>query len=279
MSENFINWFPGHIAKAIRELKTKINLVDVVVEIRDARLPKSSSYKDIKSLIGSKSRLIILNKSDLADDKKTDFWIKKISEEEEVDVIKTVSNNQKNINILIQSILSLSRVSIDRQIKKGLLQRSARVVVVGLPNVGKSSFINKLVRCAKTKVAAKAGVTKEHSWVRINPKLDLLDTPGVIPMKIDNQEVAIKLASISSIGENAFDKEFVSCEILKLLDEEYIPIVKKHYNLSENDDLSLENIAKSRNLILKNSVLDIRRCCEMFLKDFSLGKIGRFTLD
>ena len=169
--------------------------------------------------------------------------------------------------------------TIYRQIKKGLLQRSARVVVVGLPNVGKSSFINKLVRCAKTKVAAKAGVTKEHSWVRINPKLDLLDTPGVIPMKIENQEVAIKLASISSIGENAFDKEFVSCEILKLLDEEYIPIVKKHYNLSENDDLSLENIAKSRNLILKNSVLDIRRCCEMFLKDFSLGKIGRFTLD
>ena len=160
--------------------------------------------------------------------------------------------------------------------KKGLLRRPARVMVVGMPNVGKSSIINKLTKSSKTKIGAKAGVTRQQQWVRINPQLDLLDTPGIIPMKQEDQQRAKKLAFVNAVSENAYSNEIVAKELLGLLNEKYSEIVKEFYKV---DDLTLENIAKSRNWIVTGGNPDIERTSVYVLRDFREGKIGKFILD
>ena len=160
--------------------------------------------------------------------------------------------------------------------KKGLLRRPARVMVVGMPNVGKSSIINKLTKSSKTKIGAKAGVTRQQQWVRINPKLDLLDTPGIIPMKQEDQARAKKLAFVNAVSENAYSNEIVAKELLILLNEKYPQIVKDFYKV---DELSLDSIAKSRNWIVSGSKPDIERTAVYVLRDFREGRIGKFILD
>ena len=159
---------------------------------------------------------------------------------------------------------------------KGLLRRPARVMVVGMPNVGKSSVINKLTKSSKTKTGAKAGVTRQQQWVRINPQLELLDTPGIIPMKQDNQEVAKKLAFVNSIGENAYSNELVAKELLEMLSAKYSDKVKEYY---KTDNLTLEDIATARNWIVSGGNPDTERTAVYLLKDFREGKIGNFILD
>ena len=163
--------------------------------------------------------------------------------------------------------------------KKGLLRRAARVMVVGMPNVGKSSIINKLTKTSKTKTGAKAGVTRQQQWVRVNPKLELLDTPGIIPMKQDNQERAKKLAFVNSVSENAYENEAVAQELLNILAEKYNSEIREYYSLPEDMEINLENIAKSRNWITKGAVADIERTAVYVLRDFREGKTGRFILD
>ena len=277
---NNINWFPGHIAKAINELKTKLSLIDVVVELEDARIPLSSSYIELDKIIGSKPRLVILNKADLADI----FMVKKFVEyfrnNLDTNVLTTSSHNHSDVKTIIDAILNLAKPQIDKLVARGLNPRSARVMVIGMPNVGKSSFINKLVKKAKTKIGAKAGVTRQLSWVRINPKIDLLDTPGIIPIKLENQLSAIKLASVNGVSENAYSHEFVASELLKILYDKYPNELKSFYNLNvDNSLIDLQMIAKSRNLLVKKAEPDIERAAFMVLNDFRNAKIGKFTLD
>ncbi len=277
---NNINWFPGHIAKAINELKTKLSLIDVVVELKDARIPLSSSYIELDKIIGSKPRLVILNKADLADI----FMVKKFVEyfrnNLDTNVLTTSSHNHSDVKTIIDAILNLAKPQIDKLVARGLNPRSARVMVIGMPNVGKSSFINKLVKKAKTKIGAKAGVTRQLSWVRINPKIDLLDTPGIIPIKLENQLSAIKLASVNGVSENAYSHEFVASELLKILYDKYPNELKSFYNLNvDNSLIDLQMIAKSRNLLVKKAEPDIERAAFMVLNDFRNAKIGKFTLD
>ncbi|MBQ1612862.1 MAG: ribosome biogenesis GTPase YlqF, partial [Alphaproteobacteria bacterium] len=170
-----IHWYPGHIAKAERKLKEQLNLVDAVIEVVDARLPISSSYENITRLLGQKPRLILLNKSDLTDKEELKNWIKILSEKNEVPVLVSDAKNSKDLNFIIKKAEELAEPKIQEIMKKGLLRRPARIMVVGMPNVGKSSIINKLTKSSKTKVGAKAGVTRQQQWVRINPKLELLD--------------------------------------------------------------------------------------------------------
>lgn len=276
---NHIHWYPGHIAKAERILKEKINLVDVVIEVLDARLPFSSAYGDLSKIIGEKPRLILLNKADLADETKLKSWQSFLKSKHNVPVIISEAKNSKGLNNVINAAITLSEPRIEALMKKGLLRRPARAVVIGMPNVGKSSIINKLTNSSKTKVGAKAGVTRQQQWVRINPKLELLDTPGIIPMRQDDQAKAQKLAFVNSVSENAYDNEQVSIELLKLLNEKYPQQTKNHYGLNEDQDLSLENIAKSRNWIVKGGNADIQRTSAFVLSDFRSGKIGRFILD
>lgn len=276
---DFIHWYPGHIAKAERKLKEQINLVDVVIEVLDARIPLSSRYDNIERLLGEKPRLILLNKADLADEYELKKWIKTIEEQSGCPVLTTDAKNSKDLNKITAKAIELSEPAIQRLMQKGLLRRSARVMVVGMPNVGKSSIINKLTRTSKTKVGAKAGVTRQQQWVKVNPKLDLLDTPGIIPMKQDDQQRAKKLAFVNSVSENAYENESVAKELLVLLSKKYEQKTKAHYNIKEDDELTLENIAKSRNWIVKGAQPDIERTAVFVLNDFRNGKTGRFILD
>ena len=271
-----IHWYPGHIAKAERKLKEQLSLVDAVIEVVDARLPFSSSYDNITRLLGQKPRLILLNKSDLAPDKDLKIWIQKLEELNNCEVIKSDAKNSKDFNIVIKKLIQLAEPRIQALMAKGLLRRPARIMVVGMPNVGKSSIINKLTKSSKTKIGAKAGVTRQQQWVRINPQLELLDTPGIIPMKQENQEVARKLAFVNSIGENAYSNEPVAEELLHLLEQKYAEEVKEYY---KTDELTTEKIAISRNWIISQGNPDIERTSAYILKDFREGRIGKFILD
>lgn len=274
---NHIHWYPGHIAKAEKQLKEKLNLVDVVIEVVDARLPLSSEYPNIEKLIGNKPRLIVLNKSDLADEVFLNKWVDFLKEKNGFPVVKTNASSGKDFSSIINNVVKLGDPAVQKLVAKGLLPRAIRVMVVGMPNVGKSSIINKLIRKPKAKTGAKAGVTRQQQWVRVNEKIDLLDTPGIIPLRQDDQICAYKLALVNSIGENAYDSEFVAEFLLKNLNEKYKQRVMEYYKVE--DELTLENVAKSRNWIVSNGEADINRCAVYVLTDFRDGRLGRMTLD
>lgn len=273
-----IHWYPGHIAKAERALKEKLSLVDVVIEVLDARLPLSSSYTDIKKLLGDKPKLLLLNKSDLVDKNDLNTWVNYLRKENDCPVLAVDTKSFKFVNQIEKLVQELSEPRIQAIMQKGLLRRPARVVVVGLPNVGKSSIINKLTKSSKTKVGAKAGVTRQQQWVRINPNIDLLDTPGIIPMKQEDQVRAQKLALVNSVSENAYSPELIAKELLNIVSEipDYFETFKNYYNV---EDLSVESIALSRNWLLNGAEPDNLRCSQYILKDFRDGKIGKFILD
>lgn len=273
-----IHWYPGHIAKAERALKEKLNLVDVVIEVLDARIPISSSYNDIKKLLGDKPRLLLLNKSDLVDREELKGWVKILAEETNCPVLSVDTKSFKCVPQIEKIVQKLSEPRIQAIMAKGLLRRPARVVVVGLPNVGKSSIINKLTKSSKTKVGAKAGVTRQQQWVRINPNIDLLDTPGIIPMKQDDQMKAKKLAFVNSVSENAYSVELVAKELLDLVsqNEKYAQIFKDYYGV---ENLTVEDIAIKRNWLRNSAEPDTERCAGYVMKDFRDGKIGKFILD
>lgn len=273
-----IHWYPGHIAKAERKLKEQLSLVDAVIEVIDARLPLSSSYTNITGLLGDKPRLILLNKSDLTERTEIKKWINILEEKYNAPVLLCDAKNSKDLNVIVKNAIELAEPRIQAIMKKGLLRRPARVMVVGMPNVGKSSIINKLTRSSKTKIGAKAGVTRQQQWVRINPKLELLDTPGIIPMRQDNQEAAKKLAFVNSISENAYTNEPVAQELLDMLEKKYSAEVRGYYGI-ENEDLTLENIAIKRNWIISGGSADVTRTAAYVLRDFREGKIGKFILD
>ena len=272
-----IHWYPGHIAKAERKLKEQLSLVDAVIEVLDARIPLSSGYDNIAGLLKDKPRLILFNKSDLADKTKLKEFAARIEQECGFPVIFSDAKNSKDLNLIVKKAVELSEPRIQAIMQKGLLRRPARVMVVGMPNVGKSSIINKLTRSSKTKIGAKAGVTRQQQWVRINPQLDLLDTPGIIPMKQDDQVRAQKLAFVNSVSENAYSNEIVAEQLLKLLSDKYPQIVKDYYKLE--NEITLENISLSRNWIKTGGEPDLERTSIYVLRDFRDGKIGKFVLD
>lgn len=277
--QNHIHWYPGHIAKAERKLKEKISLVDVVIEVLDARIPLSSCYNNIENLLGEKPRLILLNKSDLVRESELKKWIKILEETSKCSVLTTDAKNSKDLNRIVAKAIELSEPRIQKLMAKGLLRRSSRAMVVGMPNVGKSSIINKITKTSKTKIGAKAGVTRQQQWVRVNPKLDLLDTPGIIPMKQEDQLRAKKLAFVNSVSENAYENEAVATELLSILQDKYEADIRSYYGVDSGLELSIENIAKSRNWIRKGAEADIERTAKFILLDFRDGRMGKFILD
>ena len=187
--------------------------------------------------------------------------------------------NNKDINIIVKKAIELSEPRIQALMAKGLLRRPARIMVVGLPNVGKSSIINKLTRSSKTKIGAKAGVTRQQQWVRINPQLELLDTPGIIPMKQEDQERAKKLAFVNSVSENAYSNEIVAQELLDILDCDQAQQFRDFYKLPQGLELNIDNISLTRNWLLTGGSTDRERTSVYILRDFREGKIGKFILD
>ncbi len=274
--DSHIHWYPGHIAKAERQLKEKLNLCDVVIEVLDARIPFSSIYNNIESLLGGKPRLVLLNKADLVDRAELKLFVDKIKEKSKMPVMVTDAKNSKDLQPIVKKVLELAEPRIQAIMAKGLLRRPARVMVVGMPNVGKSSVINKLTKSSKTKIGAKAGVTRQQQWVRINKDIDLLDTPGIIPMRQDDQEAATKLAFVNSVSEHAYDNEIVAQKLLDILAKKYAEQLKEYYSV---DELNLEKIAFSRNWIISETRADIDRTSNSILKFFREGKLGKFILD
>lgn len=277
-NKTHIHWYPGHIAKAERKLKEQLSLVDAVIEVVDARLPESSMYDNITGLLKDKPRLILLNKSDLTDKNELKKWISSLEEKYNAPIFLSDAKNSKDLNKIVKKAVELSEPRIQAIMKKGLLRRPARVMVVGMPNVGKSSIINKLTRSSKTKTGAKAGVTRQQQWVRINPQLDLLDTPGIIPMRQDDQNAALKLAFVNGVSENAYSNEPVAQDLLDMLDEKYSSVVRAYYGIEEGE-LTLDNIALKRNWIISGGSPDVTRTAAYVLRDFREGKIGKFILD
>lgn len=272
-----IHWYPGHIAKAERQLKEKLNLVDVIIEVRDSRIPLSSSYSNIEKLLGDKPRLLLLNKADLVDKGELAKWCEYLKETTKCPVIVTEAKGNNELSAVVKTAVELSEPKIQVLMSKGLLRRPARAMVVGMPNVGKSSVINKLTRSSKTKIGAKAGVTRQQQWVRINPKLDLLDTPGIIPTRQDDQLQATKLAFVSSVSENAYSPEPVAKVLLEmLLETTHADFIKEYY---KTVDLTLEGIAINRNWIIKGDNPDTERTAIYVLKDFREGRLGKIILD
>lgn len=274
-----IQWYPGHIAKAQRQLKEKLNLTDVIIEVIDARIPYSSWYKTTDKLCPNKKRIILFNKSDTADKTKMTLWLDCIKKLSGCEVFETSMHNKSDRNFIIQKVLSCSKEIMEKRAQKGLLERPSRIMVIGMPNVGKSSTINKLIKRAKTKTGAKAGVTREQQWVRIDPRIELLDTPGIIPMALDDQKQALKLAFVNSIGNNAYDSEYVANELINYLDKNYKNEIRKYFDFSLDEIMDLSTIAIKKNRLLKGNIPDTKRCADVILKSFREGKIGNFTLE
>lgn len=274
-----IHWYPGHIAKAQRQLKEKLSLVDVIIEVIDARIPYSGRYKTVDKLCPNKKRLILLNKSDVSDEKYNKSWAKIIEKETGCRVLITSLNKKNDIKLITNVLCDLSKDIMQKRISKGLLERPTRTMVIGMPNAGKSSTINKLVGRSKAKTGAKAGVTRQQQWVRINEKIELLDTPGIIPTVQDDQSQAIKLAMVNSIGENAYEAEYVSRSLIEILKKYYKKELEEYLKFNNSEEITLENIAVKRNWILKQGEPDINRTALMILSAFREGKIGLFTLE
>ena len=274
-----IHWYPGHIAKAEKKLKEQLSLVDSVIEVLDARLPLSSSYVEISRLLGQKPRLILLNKADLAPKQELSKFVEYLMEQSGFPVIPTDAKNSKDLKFIVKKAVELSEPRIQAIMAQGLLRRPARVMVVGMPNVGKSSIINKLTRSSKTKIGAKAGVTRQQQWVRINPQLELLDTPGIIPMKQDDQQKARKLAFVNAISENAYSNEIVAQELLDVLNDYQAKMFREYYKLPDDLELNIDNISITRNWLLTGGSTDRERTSVYILRDFREGKIGKFILD
>ena len=275
-----IQWYPGHIAKAERRLREQINLTDVVIEVLDARIPLSSRYKNLGKFTGEKPRLLILNKADIADPVLNSKW-KDYFTDQGQNVVLTSASSGKDISSVIKHVVTLGDPVMEKLKAKGRLSRPVRVIVVGMPNVGKSSIINKLVKTAKAKTGQKAGVTRATQWIRVNPKVELLDSPGVIPAKLESQEMGEKLAMVNSIGEAAYDRIEVAKTLVATLYNRYKKIFCKYYKLEGFDDEqpTLEDIAKSRGLLLQKGKLDTDRAASLVLVDFRSGKIGRLSLE
>ena len=281
-SKTSINWYPGHMVKAKREIKEKIDLIDIVYEVIDARMPISSRIP-LDDLIENKKRIVVVTKYDLCDKAKTDKYLDEIKKEYPVLVYDLKNTNQKDINNLINLTNdSLKEINETRR-KKGLKPRIFRALVVGAPNVGKSTLINRIRGKNVLETGNRAGVTKGLSWIRIGNTIELMDTPGILYPKITSPEVGLNLASFASINEDILNKEEIATYILEILFKNYPDILNRRYNLKERTEFSkieiLEEIAKNTNSYLKESEIDYNRVYTIIMNDLKEGRINNITLD
>lgn len=283
MIEDFkIQWFPGHMTKAKRMMESQIKLVDVVVEMLDARIPRSSTNPMLQGILGSKPKVIALNKTDMADSAKTEQWIAKLKNSG-LPVCRIDCATGKGVKQLITAIQNASKPVIDKWLKKGVRNRPVRVMIVGIPNVGKSTLINRLAGKNKVAAADRPGVTRGQQWITIAKGLELLDTPGVLWPKFDNPETGFGLAVTGAVKEDVFDREQAVELLLERLMQRYLEELKTKYavEFENSDDVKavMTKIANSRGCIKAGGVLDLDRVVQLVLRDFRSGRMGRFTID
>ena len=273
-------WYPGHMTKAKRMMQENIKLIDLIIELVDARVPLSSRNPDIDELGKNKSRLILLNKADLAEDKWNDAWAEYFREKGFF-VVKVNSKKGGGLKSIQGVIQEACKEKMERDRKRGILNRPVRAMVVGIPNVGKSTFINALAGKACAKTGNKPGVTKGKQWIRLNKQVELLDTPGILWPKFEDQEVGLRLAFIGSIKDEILNTEELAAELIKFLNANYPGVLEEKYGVEPSDDayVLLAGIARSRNCLLKGSELDTEKAALLLLDDFRNGKLGRLTLE
>ena len=273
-------WYPGHMTKAKRMMQENIKLIDLVIELVDARIPVSSRNPDIDELGKNKSRMILLNKADLAEDKWNDAWAEYFREKGFF-VVKLNSKKGGGLKSIQGVIQEACKEKMERDRKRGILNRPVRAMVVGIPNVGKSTFINALAGKACAKTGNKPGVTKGKQWIRLNKQVELLDTPGILWPKFEDQKVGLRLAFIGSIKDEILNTEELAAELIKFLNANYPGVLEEKYSVEPSDDayVMLADIARSRNCLLKGSELDTEKAALLLLDDFRNGKLGRLTLE
>ena len=273
-------WYPGHMTKAKRMMQENIKLIDLVIELVDARIPLSSRNPDIDELGKNKARLVLLNKADLAEDKWNDAWAEYFKKKG-FSVVKVNSRKGGGIKSIQGVIREACAEKIERDRKRGILTRPVRAMVVGIPNVGKSTFINALAGKACAKTGNKPGVTKGKQWIRLNKQVELLDTPGILWPKFEDQEVGLKLAFIGSIKDEVLQTEELAAELIHFLRTAYPEVLADKYDIEmdEDDYVVLNRIAKSRNCIVRGNELDTEKAALLLLDDFRNGKLGRLTLE
>ena len=277
-----VQWFPGHMAKTRRLIKESLNLVDGVVEILDARVPYSSQNPELDSIVKNKPRIVLLNKCDVANPTATSMWIKHFEDKGKY-AIDVDCKTGKGLNRFDDIVKSALADVIKRNEQKGMSKKPLRLMVVGIPNTGKSSFINRMGKNAKAKVADKAGVTKQNQWFVVGNGIELLDTPGVLWPKFDDPEVGDKLAFIGSVKDEVTDKETIACRLLESLARTNPQAIEQRYKITGVELLQgweiLEMIGRKRGFLVKGGEIDYERSSVIVADEFRGGKLGRITLE
>ena len=272
-------WYPGHMTKAIRQMREDIKLVDLVIELLDARIPLSSRNPDIDNLGQNKARLVILNKSDLADESQNNLW-DKYFKDKGYTVLKVDSRVNSLAKTVDKAIEVACKEKIEANKKKGI-NRPIRAMVVGIPNVGKSTFINSYAKRSVAKTGNKPGVTKGKQWIKIGKNLELLDTPGILWPKFDDEQIGLNLALVGSMNDNNLDSAELAYQFIKQTRENYPDILKNRFNIEGNEYIVEEmyQVADVRNCKLPGNKLDLDKASKIILDEFRNGKLGRITLD
>lgn len=275
-----VQWYPGHMTKAKRMIQEDIKLIDVIIELVDARIPGSSRNPDIEKLASGKKRIILINKYDLADDAHTKEW-KEYYDSRGYFTALVNSRSGKGIKNVNDVIMKACREKFERDRKRGIINRPVRAMIVGIPNVGKSTFINSFTRRACTKTGDKPGVTKGKQWIKLNKNVELLDTPGILWPKFEDQKTGIRLALIGSINDNILQLEELAAELITILKTDYPKLLEDYTGL----DISgaaydiLNGYAAKRGCLIKGNEPDIKRAAILLLDDYRAGKIGKITLE
>ncbi len=272
-------WYPGHMTKAVRQMKEDIKLIDLVIELLDARIPISSRNPDIDKLGQNKARLVLLNKSDLADESQNNKWLDYFKQQGIV-AIKINSKTKQGIKEINNAVAQACFEKLERNKKKGI-NRPIRAMVVGIPNVGKSTFINAYAGRAAAKTGNKPGVTKGKQWIKLNKNLELLDTPGILWPKFDDEKIGLHLAMIGSINDNIIDISELAFQLIKLLDEQYPGTIIDRFDIEGDEDIVQEmyQIAEKRGCKVRGNQLDLEKASKIIMDEFRAGKLGRITLD
>ena len=277
---NNIHWFPGHMNKALHEVEEKVKVIDVVIELFDARAPKSSINEHLEKVIQHKKKLYVFTKADLADSEQTAKWQKHFrTEDSEVLVVNV--NDKNSYNSISNAVIRLGKAKWAKEMARGMKPQPIRTMIIGIPNVGKSSLINLLAKRKAAGVQNKPGYTRGEQWIRVNKDFLLLDTPGILPMSYESQEKAANLALVGSIREDILPNNELVAILLKFLKEHYPNALKERFgieNIGEPKDV-LEDIANKRGLLAGSGRLDILKAESLLLKEFKDGLLGRISLE
>lgn len=283
-----INWYPGHMAKTRKQIENDLKIIDVVIELLDSRIPVSSRNPEIQKLTKNKKKIILLNKCDLSDNNVNQKWVQKLSQE--APTLLTDANSGKGIDKVSKKIDELMQEEKSKQMARGIVNKTTRVMILGIPNVGKSSFINRISKKSRLEVANRPGVTKSKQWIRIGKNQELLDTPGVLWPKFESNEVALNLAFTGTIKDDIIERTEVAYELLKILYKDYKENIEERYKILPEEMKEIENesnviyelmklIARKRGAIIAGGNIDDEKTARIILDDFRSCKLGKISLE